>query len=563
MIYPDNFEYKIGFDRIRAKLLDGCMCEAGRKMVEQMKFQTDFEFLKTEIEITAEMKTILVFEENFPQDNYIDASSVLDKIRVEGTYPTTEELIQIKKSLETIKQLKSYLKRDGFYEKYPLLHQKAGDVETHASILAEIERLVDKFGKIKDNASPELKEVRDKIKSNQHKVNQKLQRIIKSARQSGFTDEDAEVTFRNGRPVIPVTASAKRQLGGIIHDESATGKTSFVEPAEIVELNNSIKELEYVERREVIKILVEFASNIRPDIPALFLSYEFLGQIDFLRAKARFAISVNGNKPIIENQQVLNWRNAVHPLLYLSHKAQKLEVVPLTAELTREKHILVISGPNAGGKSVCLKTVGLLQYMLQCGLLIPLGENSETGVFQHIFIDIGDEQSIDNDLSTYSSHLTNMKFFAKNANNKTLFLIDEFGTGTEPALGGAIAEAILDDLCEKRAFGVVTTHYANLKHYASEKEGVLNGAMMFDTAKIEPLYKLTIGKPGSSFAIDIARKIGLPENILNKAQGITGVDQVNFDKHLREIIRDKKYWETKRQRIRKVEKSLDELYSKY
>lgn len=563
VIFPENFENKIGFDRIRQMLLELCLCLAGKQLVEEMKFSASYGYISYQLIITNEMKQLLLFEENFPQENYIDARQILDKLKTEGLYPQVEELVQLQKSLNTIRLLKNYFANEGFEIKYPELCKLAADVKIFKFVNEEINRIVDKYGRVKDNASPALKQIRSDIKSKQASVNQRIQKVLQAAKTSGFTDEDAEVTIRNGRPVIPVQANFKRKLGGIIHDESATGKTSFIEPSEIVEITNAIKELEYAERREIIKILTEFANEVRPYIPELSESHQYLGTIDFLRAKAKLALKLNANKPILSQEKTIGWKDATHPLLYLSHKANNQQVVPLSISLNEEEHILVISGPNAGGKSVCLKTIGLLQYMLQNGLLVPSSENSEAGLFSKIFIDIGDEQSIDNDLSTYSSHLSNMKFFTQNANAETLFLIDEFGTGTEPALGGAIAEAILENLIEKHSFGVITTHYANLKHYASEHPGIINGAMMFDTDKIQPLYKLAIGRPGSSFAIDIARKIGLSENILNRARESVGDDHINFDKHLREIIRDKKYWETKRQKIRKVEKKLDELYSKY
>ncbi|MBL7970829.1 MAG: Smr/MutS family protein, partial [Prolixibacteraceae bacterium] len=373
----------------------------------------------------------------------------------------------------------------------------------------------------------------------------------------------ASVAMRDGRAVIPVASALKRRLNGIVHDESATGKTSYIEPAEVVELNNQIRELEYAEMREIVRVLTTFSNDIRPYLPDLLQAYEFLGKIDFIRAKAIYAIDIDAIKPYLENKCQLEWEGAVHPLLMLALRRENRKVVPLNITLTPKKHILLISGPNAGGKSVCLKTVGLLQYMLQCGLLIPVRQSSATGIFDKLFIDIGDEQSIENDLSTYSSHLMNMKFFLKNSNDKTLVLIDEFGTGTEPMLGGAIAESILAQLNEMKTFGVITTHYTNLKHFASSSEGIENAAMMYDSSKMEPLFQLDIGKPGSSFAFEIARKIGLPEHILQDATEKIGKDHINFDKHLRDIVRDKRYWETKREKIRKVEKSLDELAGKY
>ncbi|HEX7584068.1 MAG TPA: endonuclease MutS2, partial [Prolixibacteraceae bacterium] len=418
-------------------------------------------------------------------------------------------------------------------------------------------------GKIKDYASPELSQIRKELLSKQSGVSKRLQAILKKAQDDGLVEEDASVAMRDGRAVIPVASAFKRKLNGIVHDESSTGKTSYIEPAEVVELNNQIRELEYAEIREIVRILTTFSNDIRPYLPDLLLAYEFLGKIDFIRAKAIYAIDINGIKPYLENKCQLEWESAVHPLLMLALRRENRKVVPLNITLTPKKHILLISGPNAGGKSVCLKTVGLLQYMLQCGLLIPVKESSATGIFDKLFIDIGDEQSIENDLSTYSSHLLNMKFFLKNSNEKTLVLIDEFGTGTEPMLGGAIAESILGQLNEMNTFGVITTHYTNLKHFASSSEGIENAAMMYDSAKMEPLFQLDIGKPGSSFAFEIARKIGLPEKILEDATEKIGKDHINFDKHLRDIVRDKRYWETKRQKIRKVEKSLDELAEKY
>ncbi|MGE5448613.1 MAG: endonuclease MutS2, partial [Bacteroidales bacterium] len=399
--------------------------------------------------------------------------------------------------------------------------------------------------------------------SKQSGVSKRLQSILKKAQDDGLVEEDASVSIRDGRAVIPIASAFKRKLNGIVHDESSTGKTSYVEPAEVVELNNQIRELEYAEMREIVRILTVFSNDIRPYLPDLMLAYEFLGRIDFIRAKAIFANELNAIKPYMEDKCQLEWEGAVHPLLMMALRRENRKVVPLNITLTPKKHILLISGPNAGGKSVCLKTVGLLQYMLQCGLLIPVRENSVTGIFDKLFIDIGDEQSIENDLSTYSSHLMNMKFFLKNSNDKTLVLIDEFGTGTEPMLGGAIAESILAQLEQMKTFGVITTHYTNLKHFASSAEGIENAAMMYDSSKMEPLFQLDIGKPGSSFAFEIARKIGLPEHILQSATEKIGVDHINFDKHLRDIVRDKRYWETKRQKIRTVEKSLDTLAEKY
>jgi DNA mismatch repair protein MutS2 len=563
VIYPQTFENKIGFDRIRQMLIELCLCELGREKVEQIRFNTSFQSIIQLLQLTSEMKIILMFEENFPEDNYIDGRRSIAKVKIEGACPEVEDLVILGKSLQSIIQLSKFFSGSEKKNKYPALCELASGILTFPQVVAEIERIIDKSNKVKDTASPELKEIRQQIRQKQTEVNRRLIQLLKQAKADGIAEEDAEITFRDNRPVIPVSAANKRKLGGMVHDESATGKTAFVEPSAVVELNNKVRELQIAEEREIRKILLAFADFVRPFMNDIFESYNFLAEVDFTRAKAKFASHINGTHPILQETCNFSWRNAIHPLLFLAHKKEKKEVVPLNIHLNSENRILVISGPNAGGKSVCLKTVGLLQYMLQCGMLVPMGENSEAGIFNSIFIDIGDEQSIDNDLSTYSGHLENMKFFVKRSDEKTLILIDEFGTGTEPALGGAIAEAVLEKIHQLKAFGVITTHYANLKHFASETPGIMNGAMLFDTQSIKPLFQLTIGKPGSSFAIDIARKIGLPEEILSKATEKVGEEHFNYDKQLREIARDKTYWETKRQKIRKVEKTLDDLYEKY
>lgn len=563
MVFPDSFENKIGFDRIREMISENCLCNLGREHAESMRFESILGKVVHELELTEDMRMILVFEEAFPQDNYIDSTPCFEKIRIEGTYAETEDLHNLSKSIQTIRALERFFTDKEHKEKYSTICSEFTGLNYFPYIGKQLDDILDKHGKIKDNASTGLKHIRNEIKHKQSSVTRRIQTILRTAQKEGLVESDAEVTLRGGRPVIPVHAGDKRKLGGIVHDESASGKTVFIEPGAVVELNNELRELEYAERREIIKILTQFANAIRPDIDILIDTYKLLGKIDFLRAKARISMKINGIKPIVQEKTGFQWKNAVHPLLFLSHKAENKEVVPLNIYLNSKDRILLISGPNAGGKSVCLKTVGLLQYMIQCGVLVPMSENSEVCLFNNLFIDIGDEQSLENDLSTYSSHLLNMKFFAKSADSRTLVLIDEFGTGTEPTLGAAIAEAILEELNSKKTFGVITTHYSNLKHIASETQGLMNGAMLFDTQKIQPQFILSIGKPGSSFAIDIARKIGLPESILNAASEKIGQDHVNFEKHLREIIRDKKYWEDKRSKIRKVEKILDGLYDKY
>ena len=571
MLYPDNFEHKIGFDKIRDMLKGGCLSNLGRMRVDKIRFSTKYSFIDTLVNQVDEFKQIILMEDDFPLSHFIDLTPALKKVKVVGTYFLPEELFDLKRSLETIKAILKFFKvrpappaggkED---EKYPYLQKLADNVKLYPFVFERIDSIITKQGKIKDNASPELNLIRKDIRDKESSVSKRLQSILKDAQKNGIVDKEASLSIRDGRATIPVDASNKRKIKGLILDESATGKTAYIEPTEIVELNNDIKELYYAERREIVKILTQFADDIRPYLDDLMLAYDYMGTIDFIRSKAMLANRMNGIKPIFNDRPMLEWKKAVHPLLFLSFKEEGRTVVPLDIELNNDnQRILLISGPNAGGKSVCLQTVGLLQYMFQCGLLVPMNENSEIGLFQNVFINIGDDQSIENDLSTYSSHLMNMKNFIKSANNKTLVLIDEFGSGTEPMLGGAIAEAILDSLNQRKAFGVITTHYTSLKHFASSAFGIENGAMLFDTGKIEPLFKLSIGEPGSSFAFEIARKIGLPEDILQKATEKIGKDHIDFDKNLKDIIRDKRYWETKRDSVRKAEKKLDDQIARY
>lgn len=562
MIYPSNFELKTGFDQIRELVKEHCLFIPGKQKVDEVRFTADFDLLKEWLEQTAEFKEICLFEENFPVDNYRDLTPGLRKARIEGTYLEIEEVNDLKRSLETIKAILRFF-RNTAPGKYPRLKSLAGNVKYYSYVEERIDAILSKQGKIKDNASTDLRHIREEIAQKTASAGKKLQSLLKHAVDAGYIEKDTAISIRNGRQVIPVPVSNKRKISGIVHDESATGRTAYVEPAEVVELNNEIRELEIAEIREIVKILITFTDSIRPYIDDLLASYDFLGSIDFIRAKALFALRINAGLPSLINSAGFRWKQAVHPLLYLHHKKENLEVVPLDIDLDEKNRILLISGPNAGGKSVCLKTVGLLQYMLQCGLLVPMVESSENGVFMDVLIDIGDEQSIENDLSTYSSHLLNMKNFLRHASPQSLILIDEFGTGTEPQIGGAIAEAILESLNSKQTYGVITTHYSNLKHFASAAPGVTNGAMMFDTGKMKPLFRLETGKPGSSFAIDIARQIGLPEDILRNASEKAGEDHINFDRHLREILRDKRYWEEKRDRIRISEKRLTAMLDQY
>ncbi len=528
----------------------------------EMGFMTDHETIRRELELTREFCEICRSEDEFPIQHFIDNREALKKAEVEGTYLVTEEVFNLVKSLDSIRAILHFFKSDE-EEKYPVLRDLCKPVKMFPFVHDRIQKIMNKHGRIRDNASSSLQQIRRSQHEKQGAISKKLNQVMSKAQREGWVDADATPTYRNDRPVIPVMAGNKRKIRGLVHDESATGKTVFIEPAEVVELSNEIKELDYTERREIIQILLEFTRDIRPYIPELLSSQEFLSTIDYIRAKGLFALRIGAVMPQVKNEQGFDWHDARHPLLYLAHKAEQKEVVPLSFHLSGKNRILVISGPNAGGKSVCLKTIGLLQYMLQCGLLVSCKEESVFGLFAGMFIDIGDEQSIDNDLSTYSSHLLNMKHFVKNASADTLILIDEFGTGTEPMLGGAIAESILEELNQAGTCGIITTHYTNLKHYATSAEGIVNGAMLFDNQKMQPLYQLQVGKPGSSFAFEIARKIGLPEEVLNKASEKVGKDHIDFDKHLREILRDKNYWEGKRKKIRQSEKKLEELMSRY
>jgi DNA mismatch repair protein MutS2 len=543
-------------------LREACLCDLGKAKVDEMQFITSFEPLNKLIMQTEEFRQICIMENNFPVQHFIDVTPALKKIKVIGTFLEVNEIVGLRKSLESIQAILVFFKNkeEG---KYPNLRELTKEIQAFPIIINRIDSLINKYGQVKDNASPELAGIRRTISEKTSAVGRIMQKILKQAQTDGIVDTDTTLSIRDGRAVIPVNSTYKRKINGIVHDESSTGKTSFIEPAEVVEINNIIKELEFAERREIIKILTQFTDFVRPYLDDLFNSYDFLGTIDFIRAKATYALRIKAVKPAIFDQQGFNWVRAVHPLLFLTLTKEKREVIPLDIHVTDKHRIILISGPNAGGKSVCLKTVGLIQYMFQCGMLAPLSENSEMGIFQKIFIDIGDEQSIENDLSTYSSHLLNMKAFLRNADAKSLLLIDEFGAGTEPLLGGAIAESILAEFNNLKVFGVITTHYSNLKHFASSADGIINGAMLYDNHKMQPLFRLEIGKPGSSFAFEIARKIGLPENVLKLASDKVGQEHIDFDKHLREIARDKRYWEGKRENIRHLEKRLEELVTKH
>jgi len=564
VVYPENIESKLEFNKVR-QLVDGyCKSNLGKERLEQMHFSSDLNEIKIQLGRNEDFRKILESEDIFPADYFYDVRPVLKRIRLEGSWIDQQTILELYRSLQTIHSVVHFLQKDIEEQpKYPYLYDMTTSVVIYPEIVKRIEMILDSFGQIRDNASHLLADIRRQMTSVLNSISKNLNAILRQAQSEGFVEKDVSPSIRDGRLVIPVNPAFKRKIKGIVHDESASGKTVYIEPSEVVEANNRIRELENEERREIIRILTEFTNFLRPYLDDLLHSYEFLAEIDFVQAKAQFATLINGINPQITQYPELDWYRAVHPLLYLSLKKHKREIVPLNIQLNNENRILIISGPNAGGKSVCLKTVGLIQYMMQCGLPVAINENSRMGIFEDIFLDIGDEQSIENDLSTYSSHLTNMKYFVKNSSDKTLLLIDEFGGGTEPQIGAAIAQSLLDRFNTQKAFGVITTHYQNLKIYANEHEGVINGAMLYDRHNMQPLFQLSIGNPGSSFAIEIARKIGLPNDVIEKAAEIVGSDYVNMDRYLQDITRDRRYWERKRDEIRKKNKQIEQVSTEY
>lgn len=561
MIYPENFESKIKFDKIRQLVKSYCLSDMGRELVDKMNFSSDSSYISEQLKETHEFMNILQVEDSFPGDHFRDARPFLQKIRVEGLFLEIAEMVALKLSLESLSAIVRFFK--GKEERYPILSAKAGCIHLFPFVQQRLDTIVSKHGTIKDTASPELNDIRHRLQRKQAGISKRMQSLLQQAQSEGWADKESAIAIRDGRMVIPVPSAYKRKINGIIHDESATGKTSYIEPAEIVETNNEIRELELEEKREIMRILRKFADELRPYIDDLLPGYDFLAYIDFIRGKAAFSNYIEAVVPAFNDNAEMFWYQARHPLLWLSLKNTDKKLIPLNIEVYDEQRIILISGPNAGGKSVCLQTAGLLQYMFQCGLPVPVSEASKFGIFGKILIDIGDEQSIENDLSTYSSHLINMKNFLRYGSDDTLVLIDEFGTGTEPMLGGAIAEAILSALNRDKVRGVITTHYTNLKHLAAETPGIANGAMLYDNHRMLPLFELKIGKPGSSFAFEIAKKIGLPKEILEDAAAKVGEDHINYDKHLKDIARDKRYWEEKRRKIHENEKRLDEVVEKY
>ena len=566
MIYPKNYEQKIGFDEIRTLLHTHCESNMGRERVDEMSFLTDVRRIQEKLEETREFIRLLSTEDNVPDMLFFDLRPCIQRIRIEGTFIEEQEMWDLKRSLETLHAFIDIIRREmdeGEAVRYPALVHLAEGVFTFKTVTRRIEQILDKYGKIKDEASRTLYDIRHELRGLEGSIGRTLHKILKSAQAEGLVEQDASPTLRDGRLVIPVAPAMKRKLRGIVHDESATGKTVYIEPAEVVEANNRIRELEAEERREIIRILQEFTDALRKNIPELLRDFVFLADLEFVRAKAKLADQIHAITPQVGTKPLIDWTMAVHPLLALNLAKSGRKVVPLDIRLDSKQRILIISGPNAGGKSVCLKTVGLLQYMMQCGLPVPLGEASRMGVFQSLFIDIGDEQSIDDDLSTYSSHLLNMKNMMRGCSPSSLLLIDEFGGGTEPGIGGALAEAILRQFHKHGTFGVITTHYQNLKHFADDNEGVVNGAMLYDRHHMQALFQLEIGNPGSSFAVEIARKIGIPESVIDEASKLVGQEYIDADKYLQDIVRDKRYWEGKRQNIHQREKHMENTISRY
>ena len=581
MIYPKNYESKIGFDEIRRMLKEHCLSTLGKELVDEMAFSDDAETVNEWLEQVREFRRMKQAVEKPELNFFFDVRESITRLRLENTHIEEDELFNLRRSLETIGILVTFLNKNGGSEEvpeyaYPALHRMAENVQAFPAMIRRIDSILDKFGKIKDSASMVLAGIRHDLEQTSGSISRTLYTILHSAQRDGLVAQDVAPTLRDGRLMIPVAPGLKRRIKGIVHDESATGKTIFIEPAEVVEANNKVRELEAAERREIIRILTVFSDELRPQVPEVLNSYHFLAQIDFVHAKAEMAEQMQAFEPHVKAEPHIDWIRAVHPLLQHSLQKQDKKVVPLDIRLEARNgerglknensnigRLLIISGPNAGGKSVCLKTVGLLQYMLQCGLSIPVGDRSTVGLFENIMIDIGDEQSIADDLSTYSSHLLNMKNMMKQANANTLLLIDEFGGGTEPTIGGAIAEAVLKQFWQKQTFGVITTHYQNLKHFAEDHEGVVNGAMLYDRHQMQALFQLSIGQPGSSFAIEIARKTGIPEEVISDASEIVGSEYIQSDKYLQDIVRDKRYWEGKRQTIHQHEKSLEGHIQRY
>ena len=565
MTYPDNYERKVGFNDIRQMLRGNCMCALGWERVGDMSMMTDASDINRSLAEVREFRRLKEEEEDLPLEFFFDVRQSVARLKLRGTHMEEQEMYELMRCLQTIEGFKGCITPEEETPAYPFLWEQVCDVNPYHDISVRIDGILDKYGHLKDNASTALFRIRGELRRTAGSISQTLNGILKKAQQEGIVERDVTPTMRDGRLVIPIAPAMKKKINGIVHDESATGKTLFVEPTAVVEANNRVRELEAEEKREVIRILTEVSSEIRPHAEGILESMKLLAELDFIQAKAQLAEEMGAIEPVIVNRPHIDWINAVHPLLRRSLQKQGKDIVPLeiTLDAKGAGTILIISGPNAGGKSVCLKTVGLLQYMAQCGMSVPLDERSTMGIFRNIMIDIGDEQSIEDDLSTYSSHLQNMKMMIKHADRQTLLLIDEFGTGTEPQIGGALAEAVLKQFWQKKAWGIITTHYQNLKHFAEGHPGVVNGAMLYDRHLMKALFQLQIGRPGSSFAIEIARKIGLPEEVISDASDIVGSDYIQSDKYLQDIVRDKRYWEQKRQTVHQREKDIEKTINKY
>lgn len=560
MIYPNEFEDKLGFVQIRQKLKGYCLSDAGAAWVDRMRFSTEVDFIRILLKQSLEFLQILEKGEPFPSRYFFDPAEWIQKITLEGNWLEADEFLNLAYSLETIIACKTFLNKAR--EIYPELYKLAEPVAVTSALAQSVFVKIDDKAQVRDSASPDLGRIRKRLREEQTRLRKIADQIFRTAVEEKWVPEGALPTIREGRVVIPIQAEHKRKLKGFILDESATGQTVFMEPTEMLDANNEIRDLEHSEKREVIRILKELTDEFRQQLPVLRTAFQFLAQIDFIRAKAKFSQEINAEHPVIEKQPEMVWYNAKHPLLYLSLKGKR-EIVPLNIELDQQDRLLLVSGPNAGGKSVCLKTVGLLQYMVQCGLLIPVSERSRVGIFQNILLDIGDQQSIENDLSTYSSHLRNMKTFIEHANSKSLVLMDELGSGTDPNFGGAIAQAILEELLRKHVWGVATTHYYNLKLFAGQRQGIRNAAMRFDDMNLVPLYILDIGKPGSSFALEIARKIGLPQQTLQEAEKLVGKDLAGFEKLVRSLEKEKQLLSEKTKKLERQESEMKQALTKY
>lgn len=569
MIYPDSFESKIGFDKIRQAVIERCSGSLSSEEAKAMAFSDNYDLVRCNLLQTDEMLKILLASQDLPLRDVGDIGAYLTQLRAEGNYLTAQQLYKLMQMMNQAAEVKAFFDRsvkeekDGSGPMFPYLSEVASRLESFPELIRIINETVNKFGEVKDTASDKLYELRRQLRAASGTMSKTMRRVLDRAIAEGLVDRDTTPSVRDGRMVIPIEAGKKRSLSGIVHDASATGKTVFIEPLEVVEAGNHIRELEMEVHREEIEILKGVAVRLRPFVGSIGASCRVLARLDFIKAKAMFAREVDGRLPHIERERTLELYHAVHPQLLLSLRAQGKDVVPLSLTLDNEHRILIISGPNAGGKSVTLKTVGVVQYMMQCGMLPTVYENSHMGIFKNLYVDIGDEQSIENDLSTYSSHLRNMKFFLQHTSKQTLILADEMGSGTEPQIGGALAQAILAKLARTRCLGIITTHYQNLKTFAGETEGFINGAMLYDRQHLQPAFQLEVGNPGSSFAVEIARKIGLDGDVIAKAQEIVGSDYVNLDKYLLDIARDRRYWSNKRQNIKEKEARLDQLLSLY